>query len=192
MNLRKQVEPLGDAALQASSNRGMHTTRPSRLTWVKRWLKRAYRITRKAGSFINATRILIPAGRGGKRPCGLVEAQGHRASGGHQDPIDQLLQFTRALGNLAVPCAVRLPNPEEFVGDVQCRQNGQAQRVATRRAVSGRGNLLVDVAGKPEYVLRIQRAADWIPLPVNFDREDATLRHLDFQCVELLEHLADA
>jgi len=43
MNLRKQVEPLGDAALQASSNRGVHTTRPSRLTWVKRWLKRAYR-----------------------------------------------------------------------------------------------------------------------------------------------------
>ena len=50
MNLRKQVESLGDAALQASSNRGMHTTRPSQLTWVKRWLKRAYRITRKAGS----------------------------------------------------------------------------------------------------------------------------------------------
>jgi len=27
MNLRKQVEPLWVAALQASSNRGMHTTR---------------------------------------------------------------------------------------------------------------------------------------------------------------------
>ena len=191
MNLRKQVEPLGDAALQASSNRGMHTTRPSRLTWVKRWLKRAYRITRKAGSFKNAMRILLPARQGGKRPCGRTGA-GRRASGRHQDAIDQLLQFTRALGDLAVPRAVRFPNPEEFVGDVQRRQNGQAQRVATRRTVSGRGDLLVDVAGKPDYVLRIQRAADWIPLPVNFDREDATLRHLDFQCVELLEHLADA
>jgi len=27
MNLRKQVEPLKQAALQASSHRGMHTTR---------------------------------------------------------------------------------------------------------------------------------------------------------------------
>jgi hypothetical protein len=43
MNLRKQVESLGKAALQASSIRGMHTTQASQLTWVKRWLKRAYR-----------------------------------------------------------------------------------------------------------------------------------------------------
>ena len=47
-------------------------------------------------------------------------------------------------------------------------------------------------AGEPQHVLRIERAAYRVPLPVDFDREDATLRHLDFQCVELLEHLADA
>jgi len=52
MNLRKQVEPLGDAALQASSNRGMHTTQPSRLTWMKRWLKRACRHHAQSREFV--------------------------------------------------------------------------------------------------------------------------------------------
>ena len=43
MNLRKQVEPLGKAALQASSIQRHAHHAASRLTWVKRWLKRAYR-----------------------------------------------------------------------------------------------------------------------------------------------------
>ena len=33
MNLRKQVEPLRKAALQASSNRGMHTTQRRDSLW---------------------------------------------------------------------------------------------------------------------------------------------------------------
>src|SRR5262245_33548639 len=43
MNLRKQVEPLQKAALQASSLQRRAHHAASRLTWVKRWLKRAYR-----------------------------------------------------------------------------------------------------------------------------------------------------
>src|SRR5947209_9151927 len=43
MNLRKQVEPLKKAALQASSLQRHAHHAASRLTWVKRWLKRAYR-----------------------------------------------------------------------------------------------------------------------------------------------------
>ena len=41
MNLRKQVEPLLSAALQASSiqRRAQHTA--SRFAWLKRWLRRA-------------------------------------------------------------------------------------------------------------------------------------------------------
>jgi len=42
MNLRKQVEPL-KAALQASSLQRHAHHAASRLTWVERWLKRAYR-----------------------------------------------------------------------------------------------------------------------------------------------------
>jgi len=41
MNLRKQVEPLKKAALQASSLQRHAHHAASRLTWVKRWLKRA-------------------------------------------------------------------------------------------------------------------------------------------------------
>src|SRR6476661_4006142 len=43
MNLRKQVEQLKKAALQASSLQRHAHHAASRLTWVKRWLKRAYR-----------------------------------------------------------------------------------------------------------------------------------------------------
>ena len=51
MNLRKQVEPLLSAALQASSvQRHAQRTTP-RLTLMKRWLRRASEtITSKAGA----------------------------------------------------------------------------------------------------------------------------------------------
>src|SRR5688500_19847611 len=41
MNLRKQVEPLLSAALQASSEQRRAQRATSRLAWVKRWLRRA-------------------------------------------------------------------------------------------------------------------------------------------------------
>jgi hypothetical protein len=40
MNLRVQVEPLVTTALQASSNRGMHTARHRGSLKVKHWLNR--------------------------------------------------------------------------------------------------------------------------------------------------------
>ena len=43
MNLLKQVEPLKQAALQASSLQRHAHHAASRLTLMKRWLKRAYR-----------------------------------------------------------------------------------------------------------------------------------------------------
>src|SRR4029078_2816396 len=42
MSLRKQVEPLKKAALQASSLQRHAHHAASRLTWVKRWVKPAY------------------------------------------------------------------------------------------------------------------------------------------------------
>ena len=51
MNLRKQVDPLLSAALQASSVQ-RHAQRPApRIAWMKRWLRRASEtITSKAGA----------------------------------------------------------------------------------------------------------------------------------------------
>jgi len=58
MNLRKQVEPLKKAALQASSDRGMHTTRRrDSLRWNVGSNEPAA-ITRKAGN-PNAEGILV-------------------------------------------------------------------------------------------------------------------------------------
>ena len=51
MNLRKQVEPLLSAALQASSDQRHAQHAAPRLAWVKRWLRRASEtITSKAGA----------------------------------------------------------------------------------------------------------------------------------------------
>src|SRR5262245_36330764 len=51
MNLRKAGGTAAQAALQASSYRGMHTTPRRDSLMVKRWLKRASEtITRKAGN----------------------------------------------------------------------------------------------------------------------------------------------
>ena len=51
MNLRKQVEPLLSAALQASSVQRHAQRATSRLTLMKRWLRRASEtITSKAGA----------------------------------------------------------------------------------------------------------------------------------------------
>jgi hypothetical protein len=50
MNLRVQVEPLVTTALQASSNRGMHTARHRSSLKVKHWLNRTLNsITNKTG-----------------------------------------------------------------------------------------------------------------------------------------------
>ena len=66
MNLRKAGGTAVQAALQASSCRGMHTTRRRDSLMVKRWLKRASEtITNKAGN-TNSQEILQAKRRASK------------------------------------------------------------------------------------------------------------------------------
>src|SRR3954471_21301562 len=73
MNLRKQVEPLKKAALQASSLQRHAHHAASRLTWVKRWLKRAYRHHAQSRE-VERSRILMerPVRRKDRRACGTA------------------------------------------------------------------------------------------------------------------------
>src|SRR3954465_4476839 len=75
MNLRKQVEPLKKAALQASSLQRHAHHAASRLTWVKRWLKRAYRHHAQSRE-LERSRILMErtVRRKDRRTCETAEA----------------------------------------------------------------------------------------------------------------------
>src|SRR2546425_2216867 len=62
---------------------------------------------------------------------------------------------------------------EQLVGDVEGRQNREPQRIARRGRFGGRPHLVVDESGQPRHVVGVERGADWIPLALNFDRNDA-------------------
>ena len=77
MNLRKQVEPLLSAALQASSKQRRAQRATSRLAWDLRWLRRASEtITSKAG----ASRSYC-ASPGGSRRVDCAVSQRRRRHG---------------------------------------------------------------------------------------------------------------
>src|SRR5581483_789698 len=64
LNLRKQVEPLIKAALQASSVQRRAHHAASRLTWVIRWLKRAFRHHAQSRELKPCSHLTMPSGPG--------------------------------------------------------------------------------------------------------------------------------
>src|SRR5262249_3862958 len=134
MNLRKQVEPLKKAALQASSLQRHAHHAASRLTWVKRWLKRAYRHHVQS-------RELEPSATD---PIGSQFTVQERASG-HQKTIDQAFELAGALGQLAAPGTGGVAAAKQLVGDVEGGEDGKPHRVAGRRLVGRHAHLLVDI-----------------------------------------------
>src|SRR3954471_3647278 len=116
MNLRKQVEPLKKAALQASSLQRHAHHAASRLTWVKRWLKRAYRHHAQS-------RELKPLST---HPIGSVFGVQERTTVGrrraalrHEEAIDDAFELAGALRQLAAAGVGRVAAAKQLVGDVQ-------------------------------------------------------------------------
>jgi hypothetical protein len=64
MNLRRAGGTAAQAALQASSDRGMHTTQRRDSLMVKRWLKRASEPSRAKQGAQTPLRILLHSGPG--------------------------------------------------------------------------------------------------------------------------------
>ena len=102
MNLRKQVEPLKKAALQASSLQRHAHHAASRLTWIERWLKRAYRhhaqsreLKNRSDATSKVDRVqLIHAAQEGRR-ANFTELR-------KKDAIEEALEFAGPLGQFAV------------------------------------------------------------------------------------------
>src|SRR5204863_7995758 len=74
-------------------------------------------------------------------------------------------------GDVAVFCTRALDLAEQLVGDVERREDGQPHRVAAGGRLAGCADFAVDEAGQPAHVLGIERAADRVALPEDFDRD---------------------
>src|SRR5690349_608851 len=175
MNLRKQVEPLKKAALQASSLQRHAHHAASRLTWVKRWLKRAYRHHVQSRELKPWSPILSVLCSGFKRRLRTAARFRGASVLDHEEAIDDSFELAGALRQLTAAGARGVTAAKQLVGDVQRGEHGQAQRVAGRGLVGGGAHLLVDVARQPGDVVLIERAPDRIALSVDLDRDDRTL-----------------
>ena len=162
MNLLKAGGTAVQAALQASSCRGMHTTQRRDSLRVKRWLKRASEtITHKAGNS-NTNLILQTNLPLGKLSGGLIldlvlnlDRSGVRklaglAHGGPRRPclqgyIEHPLERSRPARERRMVCFHLGARPEELVGDVQRGEYGQFEGIAGRRFPGGKSKLLIHV-----------------------------------------------
>src|SRR5262245_12156795 len=159
MNLRKQVEPLKKAALQASSLQRHAHHAASRLTWVKRWLKRAYRHHAQSRELEPSATDPIGSEFTVQERAALSVPAGD-ATSGHQKTIDQPFELAGALSQFAAANAGGVAAAKQFVRDIEGSEDRQPQRVAGGRLVGGQAYLLVDVAREPRHVGLIQRTAD--------------------------------
>ena len=189
MNLRKAggtaqtSRASGFLATEACTPRGVATH------LGKHWLKRAFRHHEQSRELKlwNIVRVLGSGSRFWGSQCsgfwvpGSAFAVLHRRAWtrNSEDGPDSDAIRTRSSRRSSSPArsasspvraCVDVAAAEQLVGDVERGEHRQAQRVAGRRRVGGGAHLLVDVARQPRDVLRIERAADRVALPVDLDR----------------------
>src|SRR5688500_3892215 len=169
MNLRKQVEPLFSAALQASSVQRHAQRATSQLTWVKRWLRRASE--NHHGQSRSSTHLSVRGGVGQwQRGCRLTSLF---FSDLRENLVDEPLQTHGTLVELPMRLGLLRAGAEIFVGDVEGDEHGKAQRVAGRRGIGGGAHLLIDIRRQLRNVALIERAPDRIALPRDLDRDQS-------------------
>src|SRR5688572_11060861 len=165
VNLRKQVEPLFSAALQASSVQRHAQRATSRLTWVKHRLRRASENHHEQSR--SSTHLSV---RGGVGQGGLTRLF---ISDLRQNLVDEALQPHGPLVELAVGFRLLRAGAEIFVGDIERDEHREPQGVAARRRIGGGAHLPIDVGRELRDVTLVERAPDWITLPGDLDRHDA-------------------
>src|SRR5687768_5538748 len=177
MNLRKQVEPLFSAALQASSVQRHAQRATSQLTWVKRWLRRASE--NHHGQSRSSTHLSVRGGVGQwRRRCRLT---GLFIRDLRENFVDEPLQTHGTLVELAMRLGLLGARAEIFVGNVERDQHSQAEGVAGRRGIGGGAHLLIDVRRQLRDVALVERAPDRVGLPRDLDR-DQSARQMASSC----------
>jgi hypothetical protein len=180
MNLRKAGGTATQAALQASSYRGMHTTQRRDSLRDETLAQTSLRaITNKAGRSELLRRILLQAEAGVEIPLlqlGLrVPVRPGVGVGQTEREIDHSFQLDCPVLEAGLAILVRVARTEKLVGDVERRQDGDLQRVARRALLGGEPHLLVHERRKLRHVLSVEGAPNRIALPVDLDVDDAGL-----------------
>src|SRR5688500_8402467 len=165
MNLRKQVEPLLSAALQASSEQRRAQRATSRLTWVKRWLRRASENHHEQSRSSTHLSVREREGQGGLTRLFFSDLR--------ENFVDETLQAHGTLIELAVGLGLLRAGAKTLVGDIEGDQHRQAQRVAGRRGVRGGAHLLIGVGRELGDIALVECAPDRIALPRDLDRHQA-------------------
>src|SRR5688572_26908145 len=169
MNLRKQVEPLFSAALQASSVQRHAQRATSQLTWVKRWLRRASE--NHHGQSRSSTHLSVRGGVGQWRGRSWLTSL--FISDLRENFVDEPLQTKGTLVERPVRLGLLAARAEVFVGNVQRHEHGKAQRVAGRRGIGGGAHLLIDIRRQLRDVALVERAPDRIALPGDLDGDQS-------------------
>src|SRR5688572_17101916 len=164
------------AALQASSHRGMHTTRRCDSLRLNVGPIEPPKPSRAKQGTQFPVVILVPSGLGGKRR------------------VEEAFEGFSALGEGAAASFLDVLAAEQFVCDVQRRQHRKPYRVARGRRFGGCPYFFVHVRCEHVDVARVEFAADGITLSANLHRHDVRLRHvvLQAQSFELFQHVRDA
>ena len=95
----------------------------------------------------------------------------------HQDPVEQALQFLSAFGELAVAPVDGIAAAEQFVGNIQRGQDGEAEGVAAPNGFGRGAHFIVHKRGEQQHVLRLERCPDRVLLSLNADRDDVGVCH---------------
>jgi hypothetical protein len=181
MNLHQAGGTAAQAALQASSRRGMHTTRRRDSLMVKRWLKRASEPSRaKQGTQTPECDLRRSAwDRQALRGGVLSVGGGLRLllRGDAKRKIQHAFEFSGPVREAVVARSHVVARLEELVGDIERGEHGNFEAVALRALPHGQPHLFIHVRSEFGHVALLERAADGVSLAVNLDVDDA-LSHL--------------
>jgi hypothetical protein len=180
MNLRKAGGTATQAALQASSYRGVHTTQRRDSLRDETLAQTSLRaITHKAGRSELLTKILLQAEAGVEITLLRIRLLDVVPSGVRirqtDGEIDHPFELDGPVFEARPAILVGVARPEVFVGDVERGKDRNLQRVPRRTLLGGETHFLVNERCKLRHVLPVQGAADRVALSVNLDVDDAGL-----------------
>jgi len=91
--------------------------------------------------------------------------------------IKHAFEFSGAVREAVVPGAHVIARPEELVGNIQRRQNGNLQTVALWTLTHGEAHFLIHVRSELGDIGLLERTPHWISLSVNLDVDDSIRHH---------------
>ena len=165
MNLRKQVEPLLSAALEASSEQRRAQRATSRLAWDLRWLRRA-----SENHHEQSRSLVILSCDPGRVKTGALNCPFRGDL--RERFVNNALEANGTLVQIVARERLRIALAKIFIGDVEGDEDGETEHVTGRSCVGRSPHLLVDIGGELGDISFIEHAADRVALAPDLDGHD--------------------